>query len=325
MTPTTPSAAEARRLRLPDALTQHIGLIGVIVVIGVFLTVATDAFATGPNLVNVLRQISVMAVLAAGLTLLLGAGGLDFSLGSQVAVVVATLAQLLSAGVPLPIALAAVLALGVVMGLLNGVIITVFGVAPFVVTLASATLLDGVALIIQNGQSVSIGGDLTALGLGTAFGIPYLVLIAAAICAIAAIVLRWTRFGRDILAIGGNKAAARLTGIPVRSRTVTLYALNGLFAGIAGIMLLSRLGASSPGTAGLPLELSVVAAVVIGGTALHGGSATVFGTVLGVLLLGIVANGLNLLQIDSFYQPVSVGLVLLVAAVINELRYRRKR
>lgn len=314
-----------RRPHIPESVLQHAGLVGVVLVIGVFLAISTDSFATGPNLLNVLRQVSVMAVLAAGLTMLIGAGGLDFSLGSQVAVVVAVLAQLISGGVPLPAALAVVVVLGTLLGLINGLVITVFGVAPFVATLASATLLDGLAIVVMNGQSVSIGVELIALGTGNLFGVPYLLLIAAAACVFAAVVLRWTRYGRDLLAIGGNVTAARLTGIRVRSRTLSLYALNGLFAAVAGIMLLSRLGASSPGTGGLHLELSVVAAVVIGGTALHGGSATVFGTVLGVLLLGMVANGLNLLQISSFYQPVSVGLVLMVAAIVNELRHRRRR
>jgi ribose transport system permease protein len=314
-----------KRSVLPRSVTQHVGLVVVILAISVFLTFATDAFLTGPNLLNVLRQVSVMLVLAGGLTLLLGAGGLDFSLGSQVAVVVAALAQMLAGGVALPLALLLAIVLGIVMGLVNGGVITTFGVTPFVATLATATALDGFALVIQNGQSVSIGTELSTLGLGSFLGIPYLVYLALVICAICAFMLYWTRFGRDAIAIGGNKLAARLTGIAVQRRVVTLYALNGLFAGIAGIMLLSRLGASSPGTAGLHLELSVVAAVVIGGSALHGGKATVLGSVLGVLLLGIVANGLNLLQIPSFYQPISVGLVLLIAAIINELRYRARR
>jgi len=321
----TMTTGKPRRLHIPDFASQHVGLLSVVLVIGVFLAISTDAFATGPNIINILRQVSVMAVLAAGLTMLLGAGGLDFSLGSQVAVVVAVAAQLISAEVPVGIAIVIVLILGLLMGLINGLIITIFGVAPFVVTLASATLLDGAALVIMNGQSVSIGSALSELGTGTFLGIPYLLIIAIVACVFVGVVLKWTRFGRDTLAIGGNSMAARLTGIPVRSRTLSLYAMNGLFAAIAGVMLLSRLGASSPGTGGLHLELSVVAAVVIGGTALHGGSATVFGTALGVILLGMVANGLNLLQISSFYQPVSVGLVLMVAAIVNELRHRRKR
>ncbi|MDQ6522194.1 ABC transporter permease [Nocardioides sp. LHD-245] len=309
-------------LRLPPALGRHAGLAAVLLLICLYLSLRSEVFATTPNVVNVLRQVAVMAVLAAGLTVLMAAGGLDFSLGSQVAVVVAVVARLLESGAHVVVASICGVLLGAVFGLVNGLVVTVFNVAPFVTTLATATVLDGAALIAMQGQSVSAGGALTELGTGEVLGIPYLLLIAAVVIAGAAATLRWTRFGRDALAIGGNAVAARLGGIAVPRHTVALYVANGMLAGLAGIMLLSRLGAASPGTAGLHLELTVVAAVVIGGTALHGGNATVAGTVLGVLLLGVVANGINLLQIDSFYQSVSVGVVLLVAAVVNQLRHR---
>ncbi|WP_216915625.1 ABC transporter permease [Nocardia noduli] len=308
--------------RIPAAVSKHFGLVTVLLVTCAFLAVQTDVFATGPNLVNVLRQVAVIAVLAAGLTTLMASGGLDFSLGSQVAVVVAVVAKLIDAGSSVLVASVGGILLGALFGLVNGLVITYFKVAPFVTTLATATILDGVALITMHGQSISISGGLSWLGTGEIAGIPYLLIIAIAVCAGAGVLLRWTRFGRDALAIGGNSVAARLAGIPVVRHTVALYVLNGVLAGVAGIMLLSRLGAASPGTAGLYLELTVVAAVVIGGTALHGGSATVVGTVLGVLLLGVVANGINLLQIDSFYHPVSVGAVLLVAAIANRFRHR---
>ena len=307
---------------LPIHLTRHAGLASVLIAICIVLTVQTDVFATTPNLINVLRQVSVMAVLAAGLTVLMASGGLDFSLGSQVAVIVAVLARLIDAGTGVGTAVLAGVALGCAFGLVNGLVITLFKVAPFVATLATATVLDGVALIVMQGQSVSTGGALRTLGTGEVLGIPLLMIIATVVCAGAAVLLRWTRLGRDALAVGGNPVAARLSGIPVARRTITLYVLNGMLAALAAVMLLSRLGAASPGTAGLHLELTVVAAVVIGGTALHGGSTTVAGTVLGVLLLGVVANGINLLQIDSFYQSVAIGVVLLVAAIVNQWRHR---
>lgn len=314
-----------RRLALPPWLARHMGLLAVLFVVASFLSLTTDVFSTAPNLLNVLRQVSVVAVLAAGLTLLMAAGGIDFSLGSQAAVVNAVTAQLIVGGTPIPFAIGVGILIGLAVGIINGLVITIFGVAPFVVTLATATILDGVALIAMQGQSISIGPALSWLGMGTIAGIPVLLLIAVLVCSLAALAIRWTRFGRNSLAIGGNGSAARLAGIPVMRHTITIYALNGMLAGLAGVMLLSRLGAASPGTAGLHLELTVVAAVVIGGTALHGGNATVAGTILGVLLLGIVANGINLLQINSFYQPVSVGAVLLLAAISNQLRHRYKK
>lgn len=311
-----------RRFAVPPGLLRHAGLLAVLLFVSTCIGLMSDVFLTAPNLLNILRQVSVVAVLAAGLTLLMTAGGIDFSLGSQAAVVHAVTAQLLVSGTPVPTAVAVGLLVGLGVGLINGLIITLFGIAPFVVTLATATALDGVALIVMNGQSISIGTALSPLA-GNVFGIPVLLMIATVVCVLVAVTLRWTRFGRAAFAIGGNSATARLSGIPVQWFTVSIYTLNGLLAGLAGVMLLARLGAASPGTGGLYLELTVVAAVVIGGTALHGGNGTLVGTVLGVLLLGILANGINLLQISSFYQPVSVGLVLLVASIANQLRRYR--
>jgi ribose transport system permease protein len=170
---------------------------------------------------------------------------------------------------------------------------------------------------------VSIGDQFDALGNGTTAGLPNLLLVAIVVLAVTAFVMRYTTFGRDAFAIGGNEDVARLSGINVTRDKLVLYGLAGALAGLAGIMLLARLGASSPGTGGLQLQLTAVAAVVIGGTSLAGGRGTVLGTVLGVLLLGVVANVLNLLQISSYYQQISVGAVLLIAAIANLLQRRR--
>lgn len=310
-------------LALPAGLTHHAGLVGLLLALCVFTASQSDVFLTGTNLLNVVRQVSVVAVLAASLTLLMAAGGIDFSLASLAGVCAGTLARLLTAGVGEVPAVAVTIALGTAVGLVNGVVITASGVAPFVVTLAMATGLEGVALLVIRGQSISIGQHLSGLGFGQVAGLPVLSLIAVAVCVAIGLVLRYTAVGRSALAIGGNEAAARLSGIPVVQTKLVLYGLNGALAALAGTMLLARLGAASPGTAGLQLELTVVAAVVIGGTALAGGSGTMVGTVLGVLLLGVVGNALNLIQVDSYYQQISVGAVLLVAAVANQLRRRR--
>jgi ribose/xylose/arabinose/galactoside ABC-type transport system permease subunit len=179
-----------------------------------------------------------------------------------------------------------------------------------------------VALLAIDGRTVTIGGKLTGLGHGEVLGIPTLLLVAVLVLAVIGLAMRYTTFGRDAFAIGGNEEAARLSGIAVRGTKLMLYAGNGLLAGLAGIMLLARLGAASPGSGGLPLELTVVAAVVIGGTALAGGRGTIVGTALGVLLLGVVNNTLNLVQINPFFQDIAVGAVLLVAAIANQTRAR---
>ncbi|MET7571140.1 ABC transporter permease [Streptomyces sp. NPDC005492] len=301
----------------------HTGLIAVLIVVIVATSLRTDSFATDTNVINILRQVSVVAVIAAGLTLLMTAGGMDFSMGSNVAVTTAVGAQLLAHGHSTAFTVVAALVLATLIGLVNGVVVTFTNVAPFVATLATATLLDGVALLVLDSVSVSIGTKMFALGNNKILGVPYLLVVAILVLVATALVMRFTVFGRDAFAIGGNEHVARLSGINVTARKLSLYALTGALSGLAGLMLLSRLSGSSPGTGGLSLQLQAVAAVVIGGTALAGGYGTVLGTALGVVLLGVVANALNLLQVSSNYQSVSVGGVLLIAAIANEMHKAR--
>jgi ribose/xylose/arabinose/galactoside ABC-type transport system permease subunit len=311
-------APAAPRWRIP----AHAGIVVVLVLIVGYASTQTDAFLTSTNMLNVLRQVSVVAVIAAGLTLLMTAGGMDFSMGGNVAVTVAVAAQLIAHDQPAWLAIVVSMVLSMVIGLVNGIVVTFTSVAPFVATLATATMLDGLALLVMNGLSISIGPELSGLGNEKTLGLPNLVIVAAVVLAVTAFVMRYTTFGRDAFAIGGNEDVARLSGIRVARDKLVLYGLSGALSGLAGIMLLARLGASSPGTAGLTLQLTAVAAVVIGGTSLAGGRGTVVGTILGVLLLGVVANVLNLLQISSYYQQISVGAVLLIAAIANLLHRR---
>ncbi|MDX6744148.1 ABC transporter permease [Actinocorallia sp. A-T 12471] len=302
----------------------HAGLLLVLALIVVFAGASTDTFLTSTNLLNVLQQVSVTAVIAGGLTLLMTAGGMDFSLGSTVAVITAVAAQLIDAGHGTWTAVVVCLPLATAIGLVNGLVVTYMKVAPFVVTLATATLLDGVALLVLNGMSVSIGDHLLELGNGSLFGLPNLMVVALLVLVVIGVCMRYTTFGRDAFAIGGNEDVARLSGISVNRNKLVLYGLGGALAGLAGIMLLARLGASSPGTGGLSLQLTAVAAVVIGGTSLEGGRGSVVGTALGVVLLGVVANVLNLVGVPSYWQLISVGAVLLVAAVANQLQRRAR-
>jgi len=328
----TPSAAPDTTVeppaprRSPRALLHvpHGGLVVVLVLVAVFTAVQADSFTTSQNLLNVLRQISVNAVIAAGLTLLMTAGGMDFSMGSNAAVTLSVAAQLLHDGWPTAGAVLVSLLLATLTGLVNGLVVTFTRVAPFVATLASAMLLDGVALLVLDGMSVTIGDRLTALGNDELLGIPCLTVVAILVLAGVGLSMRFTTFGRDAYAMGGNEHVARLSGINVTGRKLALYALAGALAGLAGLMLLSRLGAAAPNTAGLMTQLTAVAAVVIGGTSLAGGHGSIVGTVLGAVLLGVVANALNLLQVDGNYQYVVTGGVLLVAAVINEFQRRSR-
>ncbi|MGO1544943.1 MAG: ABC transporter permease [Gulosibacter sp.] len=305
--------------------TAHLGLIAVIIVAVIITSIGTDSFLTANNLVNVLRQVSVLAVLAAGLTMLMISGGIDFSLGSNLAVTMGIVAQMLTLEVDTFLAIMIGLVCATAIGFVNGLVVTYTKVTPFVATLATATLLDGLALLVIDGLSVSAQNKLYEFGNGAVFGIPYILLAAIVICVIVGLVLRYTAFGRNTFAMGGNEEVARLTGIPVARNKILLYSAGGLLAGLAGVMMLARLGAASPGVGGLALELQAVAAVVIGGTALVGGKGSIIGTVLGVLLLGIVANALNLLGVSSYYQDMSVGAVLLIAAIMNVVQWRRRK
>lgn len=330
----TPSAAPGRADSPPPPATgsrgmgrtllgiPHGGLVAVLVVVIVFTALRADSFTTSQNLLNVLRQISVNAVIAGGLTLLMTAGGMDFSMGSNAAVTTAVAAHMLSGGQSTAVTVVVALVLAAVIGLVNGLVVTFTNVAPFVATLATAMLLDGVALLVLNGMSVTIGDKMQALGNSTVAGIPWLLVVAVLVLLITGLVMRFTTFGRDAFAMGGSEHVARLSGINVPARKLVLYALAGALAGLAGLMLLSRLGASAPNTAGLQTQLTAVAAVVIGGTSLAGGRGTILGTALGVILLGVVANALNLLQVNSNYQLVVTGAVLLVAAIINGFQRR---
>jgi len=316
----------ATRAWLPGPLRHlagHAGLLIVLLALVVITSLGSDAFLTPNNLLNVLRQVSVIAVIAAGLTVLMISGGIDFSMGSNAAVTMGLVAQLIAQGAETWLAITAGVAAATGVGLVNGLVITLTRVTPFVATLATATLLDGLALLIINGMSVSSGGALAAFGNGAALGVPYLLITATIVTAAAGLALRYTSFGRTAFAIGGNEDVARLSGIPVLLSKLGLYGLTGFLAGLAGVMLLARLGASSPGIGGLTLELQAVAAVVIGGTSLAGGRGTIVGTALGVILLGVVANALNLLGVSSYFQQMSVGAVLLIAAVANALQRRR--
>lgn len=306
--------------RVPWRLGGHLGLVLVLLAIAVVTSIGSDAFLTTNNLINILRQVSVLAVIGAGLTMLMISGGIDFSMGSNAVVTMAVVAVLGSLGLPTGAAVALGILCATAIGVLNGLVVTFTAVTPFVATLAMATLLDGLALLIIDGQSVPGGPGLVVFGVGGILGIPYLLLVALLICVVIGIALRWTTFGRNIFAIGGNESVARLSGIPVRANKIALYGGAGLLAGLAGVMLLARLGAASPGITGLTIELEAVAAVVIGGTAISGGKGTMIGTGLGVILIGTLGNALNLMGVSAYIQIMAVGAVLLLAAMANSRR-----
>ena len=303
-------------------LLHRYGLLFVILLVGLGLTLTTDTFLSVANLTNVARQVSINGILAVGVTFVLLTAGVDLSLGSVVAlsgVACATFAHPGDHPVFVPIVVG--LLTGAACGLVNGVLVTRGGVAPFIVTLGMMTISRGLALIVSGGRPVAnMSNELTALA-GDFLGIPIPVLCFAGVALAAWFFLRNFRLGRHIYAVGGNENAARAAGVPVERVKLFAYGLCGLLTGLAGVVLAARITTGQP-NAGQAYELDAIAAVVIGGTSLAGGVCTITGTLLGVLLIGVINNGLDLLGVSSYYQAVIKG-VIIVGAVWLDRRQAR--
>jgi inositol transport system permease protein len=310
--------------RLDRSLLHRFGILLVLLAVGLGLSVATDSFLTVSNLTNVARQVSINGILAVGVTFVLLTGGVDLSLGSVVAlsgVVCATFAHPSPEGHPLFLPVAAGLLTGAACGLVNGGLVTRGRVAPFIVTLGMMTVARGLALIVSGGRPVAdMSERLTALA-GDVRGVPIPLLCFVAVAFIAWFFLRRFRLGRHVYAVGGNEQAARAAGISVGRVKLFVYALCGVMAGLAGVVLAARITTGQP-NAGVAYELDAIAAVVIGGTSLSGGVGSVAGTVLGVILIGVINNGLDLMSVSSYYQQVVKG-VIIVGAVWLDRRQGR--
>ncbi|MFY0688566.1 MAG: ribose ABC transporter permease [Cyclobacteriaceae bacterium] len=309
-------------------LAQYQSLIALLIMCLV-LSVVAENFMTVDNFWNVMRQISVNVCISVGMTLVILIAGIDLSVGSILAFSGAVAAGLLKYGVELPAmnlfigftvlgALLAAMFTGGAMGWVNGLAITRFRVPPFVATLAMLTMARGFTMLWTKGHPIT-GLDETFgfLGTGWFLGIPLPVWISGIVVALAVIVTKKTRFGRYIYAIGGNESAARLSGVPVNKMKVWVYSLAGMLAAIGGILVTARLDSAQP-NAGMSYELDAIAAVVIGGASLSGGRGTVLGTVLGALIIGVLNNGLILLDVSPFWQQVVKGAVILLAVIIDK-------
>ncbi len=301
------------------------GPLAALVALVVLLALLSGDFLTTNNLLNVGVQASVTAVLAFGMTFVIVSGGIDLSVGSIAGLSgIVTGWTATTAGVPMWLAVLAGMASGVLAGVVSGILITAGRMPPFIATLAMLSVARGLALVIADGRPIPVEGWLATLGSGELFGFlpyPVLVLIAAAIA--TGLILRRTYAGRAMYAIGGNAEAARLSGIRVNRQQVLVYALSGLFAAVAGILLAARLASAQP-EAGTGYELDAIAAVVIGGASLSGGVGTAVGTLIGALILAILRNGLNLLDVSAFWQQVVIGAVIAAAVLFDTLRRRRR-
>jgi ribose transport system permease protein len=288
------------------------------------LWILTPHFLTVSNLLNVLEQTSINAVIAVGMTFVILSAGIDLSVGSLLALSGVVMATLLQQGWSTPLAVVAGLAVGVGFGALNGVAISWGRLPPFIATLGMMSIARGCALLFTEGRPVS-GFDQTFRSLATArlLGIPAPVVIAGGVYLVARFVLVSTRFGRYVYAMGGNEEATRLSGVNVRLHKMLVYGVSGLTSGIAAILLTARLNSAQP-IAGIMYELDAIAAVVIGGTSLAGGEGGVGGTLIGALIMGVLRNGLNLLGVSSFLQQVVIGLVIVFAVLLDTVLKARR-
>ncbi|AMX00973.1 ribose ABC transporter permease [Rummeliibacillus stabekisii] len=300
-------------------LIQKLGpLLGLLLII-IIISFMSPSFLTATNIFNVLRQVSISALIAFGMTFVILTGGIDLSVGSTLALTGAISAGLLAGGMNPLLAMFIGLLLGALLGAINGVIIAKGKVAPFIATLATMTIFRGLTLVYTDGKPVSGLGDSQAFqlfGKGYLFGIPVPVVTMIVAFIVLYFILKQTTFGRRVYAIGGNEEASRLSGINVDRITIAVYALTGMLAALSALILTSRLNSAQP-TAGQSYELDAIAAVVLGGTSLTGGRGWIFGTLVGALIIGVLNNGLNLIGVSSFFQQVVKGIVILIAVLLD--------
>ncbi|WP_217595471.1 ABC transporter permease [Cohnella sp. GbtcB17] len=300
-----------------------LGLFLVILVFGIVLSILSPVFLSTTNIVNLLIQSTILAALAIGSTFVIMTGGIDQSVGSVLAVSSAVgLGLIEHHGMPVIVGVLVSLIIGIAFGIFNGFIITRFQVPALIVTLASMGIGRGIILIYTNGANISpVPDSYVYLANGRILGIPVILLLVGLLAVIAHIILSNTVYGRSVYASGGNELAARLAGIRTKRVITMTYVLSGLMAAVAGILLSARLESAGP-TAGNGIELTVIAAVVIGGTSLFGGQGNILGTLLGVLLISLVSNAVNLLGVPPAWDQLVKGVVILVAALLDV--YRRK-
>ncbi len=287
------------------------------------LSIASPYFLTGTNLSSVVRQTAVINVMALGMTMIIVCGGIDLSVGSILALggLLGTMAM--ERGAPIPVGIAAGILTGMACGLLNGLMTTRLRINPFIVTLGMLGIVRGVALIISNGLPVhNVPPGFSFLGEGNLLGVPFVLWILL-VCGVAVhVLLEHTRHGRYAFAIGSNPDAALYTGIAVNFHTTMVYTLGGMLTGLAGMIEASRLMTGQP-TAGQGYELQAIAAVVIGGGSLRGGEGSVIGTLIGAFIMGLLANGSDLLGISPYVQQAIIGAIIILAVAVDELRKRR--
>lgn len=319
-TMTNTTSDNRKKLLSKEWLIEQKSLIALLFLV-VVVSFLNPNFFTVDNILNILRQTSVNAIIAVGMTLVILTAGIDLSVGSVLALCGAFAATLVAMEVPVLVAVPTALLAGAALGAISGIIIAKGKVQAFIATLVTMTLLRGVTMVYTDGRPISTGFTDTAdsfawFGTGYALGIPVPVWLMIVVFAGAWYLLNHTRFGRYVYAVGGNESATRLSGINVDRVKIGVYAICGLLAALAGIIVTSRLSSAQP-TAGMGYELDAIAAVVLGGTSLMGGKGRIMGTLIGALIIGFLNNALNLLDVSSYYQMIAKAVVILLAVLVD--------
>jgi inositol transport system permease protein len=321
-------ATPARKFDFVGFLEKYGVLLFLVVLILLFAT-QNPRFLSARNVSNILTEVSIYGIMAVGMTCVILTGGVDLAVGSLLAfagMCAASVVVMLGGTFPLSwlVALLVACAVGTAVGYLHGKTVTKLNVPPFIVTLGGMTIWRGLTLILNDGGPISgFDESIRWWGRGDVFGIPVPVLVFALVSGIGYITLRYTRYGRSIYAVGGNPEAARLSGLNVKRILVSVYVIVGLLAGLSGFLLMARLG-SAEAVAGISYELRVIAAVVIGGTSLFGGLGGVGGTIIGSLLLGVLLNGLVMLNVSAYYQQVVIGVIIVIAVAFDTYAKSRR-
>ena len=296
-----------------------------LVFLSAVLWALTPHFLTVSNLLNIAQQTSINAIVAAGMTFVIISGGIDLSVGSIVALAGVALGTVLQAGQPAIVAVIAAVTVGVACGLMNGLLVSVGRLPPFIATLGMMSVARGSALVVTEGRPISgFTEGFRWVATGSIGPIPAPVIVTVMVYALAHVVITRTTFGRYVYAIGGNEEATRLSGVAVRFHKTAIYAVSGLMSAVAAVVLTARLNSAQP-IAGMMYELDAIAAAVIGGTSLMGGEGSLFGTLVGALIMGVLRNGLNLLGVSSFLQQIVIGGVIVGAVLVDTILKRDRR
>ena len=298
------------------------GVVIALAVLVVVLSIVSPEFRTFDNMMSLMRQSAINGLIAFGMTCVILTGGIDLSVGSVLALTAAITAYLIKGGMAAGLAMLIGLIIGGIFGLISGVLVTKGRLQPFIATLITMTVYRGLTMVFTNGIPISGLGNsglISFIGKGFILGVPFPVIIFLAIFALMAFVLSKTTFGRRVYATGSNSVAAKLAGVNIDRTKLYVYIISGVLAALAGLILISRLNSAQP-TLGQGYELDAIAAVALGGTSMNGGRGRIWGTFVGVLIIAVLSNGLNILGISSYYQAVVKGVVILIAVLSDRKR-----